>query len=92
MKWGRSRNARSGKSLADSRADLLGTAEAVRPAFLFDPVPDSVMHGFSTDRPTKSNAPSTADARHYQYETDIFNFSYMRVDSRRAGPAQTARG
>ena len=48
---------------------------------LFDPVPDSEMRSFSTDRPTKSNVPYTVDAGHYQYETDIFNFSYMRTGS-----------
>jgi Putative MetA-pathway of phenol degradation len=50
---------------------------------LFDPVPDSAMRSFSTDRPTKSNVPYTVDAGHYQYETDVFNFSYMRSGSTR---------
>src|SRR5262249_18218349 len=44
---------------------------------LFDLVPDSDMRSFSTDRPTKSDVPFTVDAGHFQYETDLFNFSYM---------------
>jgi Putative MetA-pathway of phenol degradation len=48
---------------------------------LFDPVPESAMRSFSTDRPTKSNVPYTVDAGHFQYETDLFNFSYMKSGS-----------
>jgi len=43
--------------------------------WLFDPVPDSQMRDFSTDRPPKANAPNTVDAGHFQYETDIVNFA-----------------
>jgi hypothetical protein len=50
---------------------------------LFDPVPDSAMRSFSTDRPTKSNVPYTVDAGHFQYETDIVNFSYLQSGSTR---------
>src|SRR5262249_428093 len=46
-------------------------------------VPDSGMGRLRTDRPTKSNVPYTVDAGHYQYETDIFNFSYLRSGSTR---------
>ena len=45
---------------------------------LFNPVPDDEMRSFSTDRPTKSDTPYTVDAGHYQYETDILNWSYNR--------------
>jgi Putative MetA-pathway of phenol degradation len=33
------------------------------------------MRNFSTDRPTKSNVPYTVDAGHFQYETDLVNFT-----------------
>ncbi len=38
---------------------------------LFDPTPDSQMRSFSTDRPNKSTSPTTLDAGHFQYETDL---------------------
>ena len=43
---------------------------------LFNPVPDSQMRSFSTDRPTKSSSPYTVDAGHFQYEADIVNWIY----------------
>jgi hypothetical protein len=46
---------------------------------LFNPVPDSALRGFSTDRPNKSNSPITVDAGHIQYETDLFNTSYSHA-------------
>jgi hypothetical protein len=46
---------------------------------LFDPVPDDQMRSFCTDRPTKSNLPCTVDAGHFQYESDIFNWSYAHA-------------
>jgi len=46
--------------------------------WLLNPVPDDLMRSFSTDRPTKSNVPFTVDAGHFQYEMDLFNFSYMK--------------
>ena len=42
---------------------------------LFDPVPDSQMRDFNTDRPPKANVPYTVDAGHFQYETDLANFA-----------------
>lgn len=33
-----------------------------------------------TDRPTKSNVPCTVDAGHWQYETDLFNGTFLSVD------------
>ena len=46
--------------------------------WLLNPVPDNLMRSFSTDRPTKSNVPFTVDAGHFQYEMDLFNFSYIK--------------
>ncbi len=43
---------------------------------LFDPVPDSQLRSLETDRPTKSNSPYTVDAGHFQYESDIVNWTY----------------
>jgi hypothetical protein len=43
---------------------------------LFNPVPKDQMRDFNTDRPTKSNVPYTVDAGHFQYEGDLFIYSY----------------
>ena len=43
---------------------------------LFNPTPTDKMRDFSTDRPTKSNVPHTVDAGHFQYEGDIFIYSF----------------
>ncbi len=43
---------------------------------LFNPTPDGQMRDFCTDRPTKSNLPCTVDAGHFQYEADVFNWTY----------------
>ena len=43
---------------------------------LFNPTPVDKMRDFNTDRPTKSNVPYTVDAGHFQYEGDIFIYSY----------------
>jgi len=42
---------------------------------LFNPVPDSQMRDFNTDRPPKANVPYTVDAGHFQYETDLVNLA-----------------
>lgn len=44
---------------------------------ILSPIPDSEMRGFDTDRPTKSNVPYTTDCGHFQYETDLANYSYQ---------------
>ena len=49
--------------------------------WLLNPVPDDQMRNFSTDRPTKSNVPCTVDAGHFQYETDIVNFTHQVTGS-----------
>lgn len=43
---------------------------------LFNPVPVEKMRDFNTDRPTKVNAPYTVDAGHFQYEGDLFLYSF----------------
>jgi hypothetical protein len=45
--------------------------------WLLNPVPSDQMRSFSTDRPTKSNVPYTVDAGHFQYETDLVNFTHQ---------------
>ena len=49
--------------------------------WLLNPVPIDQMRSFSTDRPTKSNVPYTVDAGHFQYETDLVNFSHQVTGS-----------
>jgi hypothetical protein len=49
--------------------------------WLLNPVPIDQMRSFSTDRPTKSNVPYTVDAGHFQYETDLVNFSHKVTGS-----------
>ena len=51
--------------------------------WLFNPVPTDQMRTFSTDRPTKSNVPYTVDAGHFQYETDLVNFTHQVSGSTR---------
>jgi hypothetical protein len=45
--------------------------------WLLYPTPPDQMRSFSTDRPTKSNVPYTVDAGHFQYETDLVNFTHQ---------------
>src|SRR5277367_1245158 len=47
---------------------------------LFDPTPDGQLRSFCTDRPTRSNAPCTVDAGHFQYEADLVNWTYAHAD------------
>ena len=49
--------------------------------WLLNPVPTDQMRSFSTDRPTKSNVPYTVDAGHFQYETDLVNFTHRVTGS-----------
>jgi Putative MetA-pathway of phenol degradation len=46
----------------------------------FDPVPDSDLRPFCTDRPTKGTGVCTVDAGHVQIESDIFNATFDRQD------------
>src|SRR3984885_8398242 len=45
--------------------------------WLFNPVPPDQMRAFDTDRPPKANVPYTVDAGHFQYETDLVNFTHQ---------------
>ena len=47
--------------------------------WLLNPVAPDQMRSFSTDRPTKSNVPYTVDAGHFQYETDLVNFTHQVI-------------
>jgi hypothetical protein len=49
--------------------------------WLLNPVPADQMRSFSTDRPPKANVPYTVDAGHFQYETDLVNFTHQVVGS-----------
>jgi hypothetical protein len=49
----------------------------------FNPVPDDQMRTFGTDRPTKSDWPTTVDAGHFQYEADAINWPYNHDGSAR---------
>ena len=49
--------------------------------WLFNPVPPDQMRAFDTDRPTKANVPYTVDAGHFQYETDLVNFTHQVAGS-----------
>lgn len=42
---------------------------------LFNPTPESAMRDFATDRPDKTESPYSLDAGHFQFETDIANYS-----------------
>jgi hypothetical protein len=49
--------------------------------WLLNPVPAEEMRSFNTDRPTKANVPYTVDAGHFQYETDLVNFTHQVIGS-----------
>ena len=53
-------------------------AQADDPAGQGQPAPPGEPSPICTDRPTKSNAPCTVDAGRLQYESDLFNGSFMR--------------
>ena len=48
---------------------------------LFNPTPADQMRPFNTDRPTKSNVPYTVDAGHFQYEGDLFIYSFNNTST-----------
>jgi hypothetical protein len=41
----------------------------------FNPTPDSQLRSFAPDRPPKADSAYTVDAGHFQYETDLLNYS-----------------
>jgi len=46
---------------------------------VFDPTPDSQLRAFSPDRPPKADSAYTVDAGHFQYETDLLNYSQTNI-------------
>jgi hypothetical protein len=46
---------------------------------LLNPTPADQLRSLCADRPTKSNAPCTVDAGHWQLESDVYNYSWQRV-------------
>ena len=42
-------------------------------------MPDGALRSFNTDRPTKSNVPVTVDAGHFQYESDLVNYTHSNA-------------
>jgi len=45
----------------------------------FNPTPDNELRAFSPDRPPKADSAYTVDAGHFQYETDLVNYSQTNV-------------
>jgi hypothetical protein len=45
------------------------------PYWLFDPVPETHLRSFHTDRPGSANTPYTVDAGHIQLELELVNYS-----------------
>lgn len=56
-----------------------GVAQGKAGFHLFNPTPGSQMRDFSTDRPDKTESPYTVDAGHFQFETDLVNYSRDEV-------------
>jgi len=42
---------------------------------LFNPTPEDQLRDLCTDRPPKANLPCTVDPGHFQYESDVFNWT-----------------
>ncbi len=66
-------------ALALFAADVTLAADAAAPDksgyWLFNPTPPDRERAFCTDRPTKSTGACTVDAGHFQFESDIVNFT-----------------
>jgi hypothetical protein len=43
---------------------------------LLNPTPDDQMRAFTPDRPTQALTPFTVDAGHFQYESDLFDYTH----------------
>ena len=43
---------------------------------LLNPTPDDQMRAFTPERPTLALVPFTVDAGHFQYESDLFNYTH----------------
>ena len=62
----------------ESDEDQEGQSEARQESVLAaQSDPADQMRTFNTDRPTKANVPYTVDAGHFQYETDLVNFTHQ---------------
>ena len=48
---------------------------------LFNPTPQNALREFATDRPDKTEGPTTVDAGHFQIEMDFATFTRNQVDS-----------
>ncbi len=64
---------------------LLGAALAAAPIIAHAqdapaPTGPPALPAICTDRPTKTNVPCTVDQGHFQYESDLFNGTFQRVD------------
>ena len=63
---------------------ILTAPEAATPApapdkseySLLNPTPDDQMRAFTPERPTLALVPFTVDAGHFQYESDLFNYTH----------------
>jgi len=73
--------ARADQAQTSSQQQPAADAPAAAPApdksgyIFFNPTPDSQLRGFSPDRPPKADSAYTVDAGHFQYETDLLNYS-----------------
>ena len=73
--------ARADQAQTSSQQQPAADAPAAAPApdksgyIFFNPTPDSQLRGFSPDRPPKADSATTVDAGHFQYETDLLNYS-----------------
>ena len=47
---------------------------------LFNPTPANLLRELATDRPDKTEGPTTVDAGHCQFEMDFATFTYNRTD------------
>ena len=69
---------------ADAAATDTPAPEAATPApapdkseySLLNPTPDDQMRAFTPERPTLALVPFTVDAGHFQYESDLFNYTH----------------
>jgi hypothetical protein len=43
---------------------------------LFHPTPDNLLRELATDRPDKTESPTTVDAGHFQFEMDFATFTH----------------
>ena len=58
---------------------------------LFNPTPRTLLREMSTDRPDLTESPHTVDAGRFQFETDLWNYSYDRHNSGRTDTKDEAQ-